>query len=152
MSKTVTLLKPFRFSPPLGESRLTKEVPFTPNKDSNGNWIPTEIDLPDDIAEHSWIKNDYADGAIERPEQTAKRAEVVAVALKKQQDDNAIQLAKAEQAMARAGASRKPIDTNDDEVQRQLNTPVNELKGSRGGDIDQPIDKDKTAPKAKGSK
>ena len=83
MPKTVILLKPFVFSPPLGEGvRLTKEVKFFPEKDTHGNWVPTETDLPDDVAEHDWIKNHYADGAIERPEITAKRSEAAADALK----------------------------------------------------------------------
>jgi hypothetical protein len=140
MPKTVILLKPFVFSPPLSEgARLTKEVKFYPDKDTHGNWIPTETDLPDDVAAHDWIENHYADGAIERPELTAKRSEVAAAALKKQQDDNALQLAKAEQAMTRAGVSRKPVDMNDAAVQKELNTPVSELKGDRGSDMDKPI-------------
>lgn len=152
MSKTVILIKPFVFSPPASEgARLTKEVKFFPEKDSNGNWVPTEIELPDDIAAHDWIKDHYADGAIERPEVTAKRAQVSAELLKKKQDDNALQLAKAEQAMVRAGVSRKPVDTNDADVQRELNTPVNQLKGERGADVDKTAGKLKANEKA-GSK
>ena len=85
--------------------------------------------MPDDIAAHDWIKDHYADGAIEHPEVTADRAQVYAELLKKKQDDNAVQLAKAEQAMVRAGISRKPVDSNDADVRRELNTPVNQLKG-----------------------
>lgn len=160
MSKTVVLLKPFVFSPPAGKSRIAQEVRFTPNKDANGNWVPTDTDLPDEVAGHEWIKDHYADGAIERPEATAKRAEAVAARLKQQQDDNAIQIARAEQAMTRAGLARKPVDTNDANVQKDLNTPVNELKGNRGADVDDKDDDkssteenaDKKTPKAKSAK
>jgi hypothetical protein len=142
MTVKTILLKPFTFSYPLGNNpnaRLTKEKKFEPEKDSQGRWKPTEIELDDDIAKHPWIKEHYADGAIERPEVTAARAEAEQKKLEKQQEDNAIQLGKAQQALARSTVSR-PIDMTDEAVQRELNTPVNVLRGSQGTDIDKPID------------
>lgn len=145
MPTKVIVLKPFVFSHPAKENeRLTKEVKFVPNKDKNGKWVPTETELPDNIAEHEWIANSYADGAIERPEVTAARAEVEKKRLEKVQEDNKIQLAKAEQAMNRAGASKKAVDFNDADVQKELNTPINELKGARGKGIDKPVNKAST--------
>lgn len=138
MTKEVILLKPFVFSPKAAENqRLTKEIKFSPEKDSRtGAWVPTKIELPDEVAEHEWIAESYADGAIERPEVTAARVEAEHKRLEKIKDDNAVQLAKAEQAMNRAGAGRKVVDMNDDDVKKELNTPVNVLKGNRGKGID----------------
>lgn len=142
MPTKVTLLKPFVFSHSAKENeRLTKEIKFFPNKDKNGKWVPTEIEIPDEVAEHEWIANNYADGAIERPEVTAARAEAEKKRLEKVQEDNAIQLAKAEQAMSRSGAGKKAIDLTDAAVQKELNTPVSELKGARGKSIDKPVNK-----------
>lgn len=138
MSKEVILLKPFVFSPKAAEGqRLTQEIKFSPEKDPRtGAWAPTKIELPDEVAEHEWVSEQYADGAIERPEVTAARAEAEKKRLEKVQDDNAKQLLKAEQAMHRAGGATKAIDLNSAEVQKDLNTPVNELKGARGKGID----------------
>lgn len=142
MPKKVILLRPFVFSsPPRGNERLTREQKFTPQKDpQTGQWIPTEIELEDHVAGHEWISEHYADGCIERPEVTAKRVEEVEARKKKQAEDNALQLAKAENAMVRAGAVT-PIKINDEEVEKELNTPVNQLKGKRGSGIDTPVNR-----------
>ncbi len=139
MPKIVILLKPFVFSPPAEIGvRLTKEIKYTPEKDATGKWTPTEIELPDEVAAHEWIAESYADGAIERPEVTAARAEAEKKRLEKVEEDNALQLAKAQQAMNRSKVTTKTVDMNNEDVQKELNTPVNELKGNRGKSIDKP--------------
>lgn len=142
MGKKVTLLRPFVFSTPaVGEQRVPREQKFFPHKDAHsGAWIPTEVELPDEVAKHDFIKVHFADGCIERPEVTAARVEAEQKARKKREDDDALQLQKAQDALRRASGAHEVHQVNEDDVARQLNTPVNQLGAQQGRGIDKPID------------
>lgn len=138
MPKTVTLLRPFVFSsPPKDEHhKLPREQWFKPQKDAaTGDWVPTPVELPDDVANHPFIAEHYADGCIERPEITAER--VAALQAKRQQEDevNARELRKAEEALKRASGTHEVHKAIDEDVERQLNTPVNQLNAQQGQGI-----------------
>lgn len=77
MPKLVTILRPFTFSrKAVGPNGEPTEHKFRPRFDeSSGKWIPTEVELSDDMLENPWVTQDFADGAIERPEATAARVD-----------------------------------------------------------------------------
>lgn len=142
MGKKVTLLRPFVFSTPaVGEQRVPREQKFTPHKDPHsGAWIPTEIELPDEVAKHDFIKVHFADGCIERPDVTAARVEAEQKARKKRDEDDARELQKAQDALRRASGAHEVHQVNEKDVERQLNTPVNKLGAEQGQGIDKPVD------------
>jgi len=145
MSKKFTLLRPFVFSSPsVGEKRLPTEQKFTPQKNAQtGEWIPTEIDLPDDVAKHDFIKVHYADGCLERPEVTAARVKKEQEVRKQKEADDARELQKAQDALRRATGAHEVHQVNEQDVARQLNTPVNKLGAEQGKGIDAPVDQAK---------
>jgi len=144
MSKTVILLRPFTFSYPStgGENhRLPREQKFAPLRDKEtGGWLPTEQELPDEVAEHSFISEHFADGCIERPEVTKARIEAAQAKVTKEKEDNARELKKAEDALKRASGSHAVHKITEAKVEQQLNTPVNEIGAKQGADIDKPVD------------
>lgn len=142
MSKTVTLLRPFTFSrPATGRGGLPTEQKFKPQWDDKAKqWIPTEIDLPDDMVDHPFIADDYADGCIERPAATAAR--LGAVTTKKEADDELgrRELKKAEDALKRASGSHEVQQRASLSQAEQLNTPVNELRAQHGAQVSKTVD------------
>lgn len=140
MSKTVTLLRPFTFSYPSngGEHhRLTREKKFTPERNKEGEWIPTEVNIPDEIAAHPFIAEQYADGCIERPDVTAARVKTLKEKQAKEDALAAQELKKAEDALKRASGAHKVHQANESEVAKQLDTPVNQLGAQQGKGIDE---------------
>lgn len=140
MGKKVILLRPFVFSSPaIGEhAKLSREQKFLPQKNSQtGEWIPTEVELPDEVAEHPFIHKEFADGCIERPEVTAARIKAVQAKLDVEKVISDRELQKAEDALKRASGSHAVHKVNEDDVTRQLNTPVNQLGAQRGKSIDE---------------
>ncbi len=142
MPQTVVVLRPFVFTFPPKEKRqkLATELKITPDKDPvTKDWVPTPRELPDEVVTHPWIQEHYADGCIERPEKTQERMNAIE---SKQADDRkaaARIIAEAEAALARAGRSTEIKQGREADVDRDLNTPVNELQAKQGQDIDQPI-------------
>lgn len=131
------LLKPFTFSrPPFEGAKLPTETKFTPDRDGQGRFIPTEIELPDDVANHPWIQKSNADGCLESEEQTEARIKAEQTAQAKLSAENALALANANAAMARArGAQEKVVEVNEAALQKELNTPVSQLQSAQGVDI-----------------
>lgn len=144
MSKTVTLLRPFVFSrPATGRGGLATEQKFRPQWDDHvKQWIPTEVDLPDDMCDHPFIAEDYADGCIERP--AATEARLGAVKAKKDSDDELgrRELKKAEDALRRASGSHEVQQRASVSQAEQLNTPVNQLQAQHGAGISKTVDVD----------
>lgn len=138
MPKTVTLLKPFHFSrPPVPGTKLPTELKFYPNRDpKTKEWIPTEVDLDDDVANHEWVQSSFADGAIERPEVTKARLEAAHAKQKIENENNAAELARAEQALKRATGAHETQQRTEAKVAKELETPVNALGAQQGLDID----------------
>lgn len=139
----VIVLRPFVFTYPAKDKRqkLATELKITPDRDPiTKDWAPTERELSDEIADHPWIREHHADGCIEHPEKTKARMDEVAEKRAAETKAAAKIIADAEAALARAGrgaAAVKPILEGD--LERELDTPVNELQAARGSDIDKPI-------------
>lgn len=140
MAQTVTLLRPFHLSfPSTGEHhRLPREKKFAPRRNlQSGEWIPTEVELTDEEANHPYIKDHWADGCIERPEVTAARVQAAQEKQRKEDADNAKELRKAEEALKRATGAHDVHKAAGTATDKELNTPVNELGASRGKSIDE---------------
>lgn len=109
--------------------------------------LPTEIkfkpgvhEISEEIANH-WYIREYADGCIETPEQAAARIQAAAAEAERVEKENEKSRREAEAAFRRAtGASgeKKPLDMSDEKLQKELNTPVNQLQANAGKDIDAP--------------
>jgi hypothetical protein len=67
----IHVLKPFVFSRPAteGRSAFPRHQSFAPGNDGKGR----DYEIDDAMAKHPWIAEDFADGAIERPEDTQAR-------------------------------------------------------------------------------
>lgn len=120
----IRVLKPFIFSaqPPPGE-KIPVERYFAPG----------EHEVDDVIASHPWIKDHFADGRIETPEQAKERTAKAAAEAKRIAADakQANELAEAAaQRLSRAAATTTKASA--EEIERELNTPVNELKVRQG--------------------
>jgi len=141
---TVTriILKPFVFSvPPKKGSRIATELRFTPSKDpQTGKFIPTEIELPKEVADHEWIREQHADGHLERPEVTKQRIDELAKRVKRQEAEDKRILQQAEAALARTQANAGTGAQNTEALEKELNTPVNELQAKQGADADKTVD------------
>jgi hypothetical protein len=122
----VNITKPFVFSRPAkaGE-KLPQEVRFRPG----------EQDIPDDIAAHPWIAKHFADGCIERPEQAKQRAADARAKAKKQREDADRALAQAEQAFARSQGNAAVVQAGAKATDKELNTPVNQLRVNQGSGV-----------------
>lgn len=123
----IRVLKPFMFTHSAIESeRLTTETRF----------VPGIYDVSEDIANHPWIKAG-ADGKIEsetqrqvREVEEKARRELVA-------EDDARATANAEAAIARIAAAEATVSTaTKEEIEAELNTPVNALRKKNHEEID----------------
>jgi hypothetical protein len=124
----IHVLKPFVFSslPPNG-SKLPVERHFAKGVK----------DIDEAMANHPWIRDEYADGHIERPEQARARLRAAAIAAKQAADEAAQVNRLAEEAIARTVAQSGTTASNE-EIERELNTPANELQRQRGAALDLP--------------
>lgn len=152
---TVIVIKPFVFSRPVAAAKagvtavLPHEKRFVPNKSKEtGAWEPTEMQMPADIYADPWISVGFADGAIESPTVTQQRLQVVADRAAAQAKENDRQNKLAEAALARAQGKTNltaPPAVDDAQLEKDLNTPINELVRAAGTDVDK-------APAPKGKK
>lgn len=139
----VIVLRPFVFSSPVvpgARNKIAKELKITPDRDPvSKDWVPTEVELPDDVAAHEWISEQFADGCIEHPDKT--KARIAAVAAKQAQEVEANQriIQQAEAAMARSSGATEVKAVREEDVEKELNTPVHELKPAQGKDVDTPV-------------
>lgn len=148
MPKTVVVLKPFVFTfpPKSRREKLATELKVVPNRDPvTKDWVPTERELPDEVAEHEWVSQQFADGAIERPEKTQARME--AAAEKHKEEAAAAQkiIEQAQAALARMTKTAEATQVREEDLTRELETPVSQLRAQQGMDLDAP-------PKGKGKK
>jgi len=123
MPKMITVKKAFTFNyPHPGNDPEKGRVPrvrvFTPGV----------YEIDDEMAEHPWIAKHYADGHIETPQEEEARVAAVKAASEKAAADNAVILAAANAAVARAtNLSTDEILGNAEEIEAELNTPVSKL-------------------------
>lgn len=113
------VLKPFMFThPPDEHTRVTAESRF----------LPGIHDVPESVANHPWIKAG-ADGKIESEAQAKAREAAEAVRAEEAAVDDAVVTAKAQAAIGRvAAAEAVNSKATREEIERELNTPVSELK------------------------
>jgi hypothetical protein len=117
---------------------MPTEVQYTPQRRGTHGWNPTEVELPDDVATHPWVADDFADGAIESPAQAAARVTALVAEKDRNAEDAARINAQAEQAMRRATGNAVVRKASSSDMEKELNTPVNELGAQQGKDIDSP--------------
>lgn len=122
----IRVLKPFVFSLPAppGTNGPAVEQVFKAG----------DHDISDEMWDHPWIKGTLAEGRIESPKQTLARAKKeldIALESKRVADEATVQ---ANAAFARLQASRPQATASAAEIQKELNTPVTQLrkKGSLG--------------------
>lgn len=143
MGIEVIVLRPFVFTfPPKSKAqKLVTEYPVTPRQDPTTKvWIPTTIELPDEIAAHPWIAEQFADGRIERPEHTAARLKAANDIKAKEAEEHKRILAQAEAALARTAAVTARVAASDEEVNKELDTPLDQLQRQQGGaDLDKTV-------------
>jgi hypothetical protein len=140
----VILLKPFVFSqPPAKGQKIPTEFKFMPRIDpeaaktgSPHRWLPTTIEIPKFIADHPWVKEDYADGAIEPPAVTRKRIAAAEEAAKEERKKNAKIIQQSEEAYRRTTVGAEVVAKRGAKVEDEFNTPVNQLGRLQGADID----------------
>jgi hypothetical protein len=127
MLTELRVLKPFVFTHPADEhTRITAETRFTPGIH---RVVP-------EIANHPWIKAG-ADGRIESAAKRTERERQEAERKAAVDADNAIETAKAEAAVGRiAAAEATSRSASKEEIEKELNTPVSELrKRGAGADV-----------------
>jgi len=141
---TIHVLKSFRFTEK------------TPTAHKEHLFTVGDHEISDEFAAHPFFARDFADGHIERPEQTAER-------LKAEEDKAAVEALIAEQSKARAEASlarlqnnatvqaqRKELETplgapadkldlTDPDVQKALNTPANVLQEQTAAKLNEAV-------------
>lgn len=139
---SIRVLRPFLFSYPLKEGqRFAKER----------HLVPGDQEIDDEIASHPWIKDHFADGCIETPEQAQQRLADAKAIARKAEDDAKLHLAQAEAALKRAEATSPDAKGEEEKIKKALNTPVNALQNQQGAGITQQ-DGAGTEKKAKESK
>lgn len=94
-----------------------------------------EISDDDPMLADPWITKHFADGAIETPQAARARADAAAQDAERATQEAQRATASAEQALARAGTSHVSR-VNETQLQKDLNTPTNELRGRSGSDVD----------------
>jgi type II secretory pathway pseudopilin PulG len=104
--------------------------------------VPTEVEIPDEMAAHPWITRDFADNAIESPARTKARHEKIAAESEKAKAEAARAIREAEDAMRRATGAAQTLAQQDAKVVDDLNTPINQLASRSGIDIGKPINLD----------
>jgi hypothetical protein len=117
---TIRVLKPFVFSTPVKEGTNGPAVEKVFNKGDH--------DISDEMWEHPWIRDTLAEGRIESPKQTLARAQKeleLAQQTKKTADEATNQ---ANAAFARLQASVPTNNATKEEIEKELNTPVNQLR------------------------
>jgi hypothetical protein len=116
----IRVLKPFVFSVPApsGTNGPAVEKVFKAG----------DHEIDDDMWNHPWIKGTLAEGKIESPKQTLARAQKeleTALESKKVADEAT---ANANAAFARLQAGRPQATASATEIQKELNTPVTQLR------------------------
>lgn len=123
---TIRVLKPFVFSTPVpkGVNGPAVEKVF----------VKGDHEISDEMWEHPWIKDTLAEGKIESPKQTLARAQKELDSAKESKRVADEATAQANAAFARLQAAAPGAVASKEEIEKELNTPVNQLrkKGAMG--------------------
>jgi len=121
MPTTIRVLKPFMFTfPTAPDERTPTEQRFTAGD------VTLEDNHP--LLSHRWFKRDFCDGRVESPAQAKARLDEEKRKLDEQEAQNAISKAAAEAAVARLLPKGDAIQTDNEALQEELNTPIPELR------------------------
>jgi hypothetical protein len=137
-NKTVIVLRSFVYSmkpQPGAKTAVSFRVPAG------------DFELTDEMLANPWIYRDFADGCIESPAQAAERARVAHAAAQKADAEADRSRIRAEQAFARATGGQRYTDMSQEELNKVLNTPVNELNRQAGDGIDKTVAEKEAAAK-----
>lgn len=116
--KVIRVLKPFMFTfPAKATEKLTTERLFTIG----------DHEIDDEIANHPWIKAG-ADGKIESVAQARARHAKALAAVLSAEEEARVAADSANAAMARIQSSQPENKASAEEIERELNTPVHEIK------------------------
>jgi hypothetical protein len=122
----IRVLKPFVFSTPVPQGVNGPAVEKV--------YLKGDHEISDEMWEHPWIKGTLAEGKIESPKQTLARAkkELESAEESKKVADQAT--AQANAAFARLQSNAPGVVASKEEIEKELNTPVNQLrrKGTLG--------------------
>lgn len=120
--QTINVLKPFMFShPPAYGERLTTETRFSVG----------EHEVDESVANHPWIRAG-ADGKVETAAQAKVRADKAAKKAEQDRIDADIALAAADAAVNRLRAGEPTRTASREEIDAELNTPIDQLRAKRG--------------------
>lgn len=122
----IRVLKPFVFSTPVpeGVNGPAVEKVFTKG----------DHEISDEMWNHPWINKTLAEGKIESPAQTLARAKKELETSQESQKTADAATAQANAAFARLKAALPGTTASAEEIQKELNTPVSQLrkKGAMG--------------------
>lgn len=129
----IKVLRPFVFSTPAkqGSNGPGDEKMFTVG----------EHEVSDDFLAHPWIRDTYAEGKIEAPHQTRARVEKELADAQQAVAESQAATAAAEASFARLKAAEPGVTASAEEIQEELNTPVNILKVRPRPGITTPVNK-----------
>jgi hypothetical protein len=122
----VRVLKPFVFTFP--------QVEGNRGSPTEEKFVPGDISIPDDhpMLKHWWFVEYSCDGRVESPKQAVARLDAERIKRDEEEAANAVAKVAAEQAMARlTGARSESITASKAEIEAELNTPVNILRGKQ---------------------
>jgi hypothetical protein len=126
---TIRVLKPFVFSTP---------VPDGTNGPAVEKFFGVgEHDVPDSMWKHPWISKTLAEGRIESPQQALARAKKDIEIAEKAKETADAATAQANAAFARLQSNSPTATASAEEIEKELNTPVNQLrkKGAAGAGV-----------------
>lgn len=123
---TIKVLKSFVFSTPVAEGVNGPAV--------EKRFTPGVHEINDEMWNHPWVSKSLADGCIESPAQTLERAKKERIDAVQAQENAERATAAANAAFARLQASVPGNTASKEEIEKELNTPVNQLrkKGAMG--------------------
>lgn len=127
MPRKINVLKRFTFSyPPHPDHKLHREKQIEVG----------EQEIDEVMANHPWIREHYADGCIERPEAAVARADAAKATADKTAAEAKAAIEEAERAYNRTVAMAASVAVSPEQLEKDLNTPINRLAAEQGTGID----------------
>jgi hypothetical protein len=123
---TIRVLKPFVFSTPVPQGVNGPAIEKV--------YLKGDHEISEEMWNHPWIKGTLAEGRIESPKQTLARAQKELESAKESKKVADEATAQANAAFARLQAAVPGNLASKEEIEKELNTPVSQLrrKGAQG--------------------
>lgn len=132
----LTVLKQFDFNVPVKQVRNDGVDLITSNSRRflKGTHL-LDPQVPEDAAvlAHPWVHQYFADGHIENPNVTCERLERESAAAKAEDERRAQLQAEADQILDRSTVAAASQAISSEDMQAELNTPLNQLRQRSGG-------------------